>query len=133
MHASIASYHAHIYYDAASTRGIAETIRAQIADRFSVRLGRWHDEPVGPHPQAMYQVAFLPQVFPALAPWLMLNRSGLTILIHPNTGAPRADHLVHAVWLGAVLPLTGDVLPETEDIAMMATEPNTVPRVPSDD
>ena len=128
MPANISSYHAHIYYDVTATRGAAETIRAQIAERFSVRLGRWHDEAVGPHPQAMYQVAFLPQLFPAFVPWLMLNRAGLTVLIHPNTGAPRADHLVHAAWLGAVLPLKGGVLPETEDVAMMETEPNTFPQ-----
>ncbi len=124
MPAEISSFHAHIYYNAA-TRGIADTIRTQIAERFSVRLGRWHDEPVGPHPQAMYQVAFLPALFPAFVPWLMLHRAGLHVLIHPNTGAPRADHLVHAAWLGAVLPLKGEVLPEIEDVAVMETEPNT--------
>lgn len=123
---SISSYHAHLYFDAA-TRGIAENVRSQIAGRFSVRLGRWHDIPVGPHPQAMYQVAFLPQLFPALVPWLMLHRGGLTVLIHPNTGAPRADHLVHAAWLGAVLPLKAEVLPDTEDVAAMETEANTFP------
>lgn len=128
MPATISSYHAHIYYDVATTRSVAETIRAQIAERFSVRLGRWHDQPVGPHPQAMYQVAFLPQLFPTLIPWLMLHRAGLTVLIHPNTGAPRADHLVHAAWLGAVLPLKGEVLPEAEDVAVMETEPNTFPQ-----
>lgn len=127
--APISSYHAHIYFDAA-TRGVAEYIRTQIAEQFSVRLGRWHDVPVGPHPQAMYQVAFLPQVFPALLPWLMLHRGGLNVLLHPNTGAPRADHLVHAAWLGAALPLKGDVLPETEDVAAMETEPNTFPHAP---
>jgi aromatic ring-cleaving dioxygenase len=128
MTAPISSYHAHIYYDVAATRSIAETIRTQIAERFPVRLGRWHDELVGPHLQPMYQVAFLPQVFPMFVPWLMLHRAGLTVLIHPNTGAPRADHLVHSAWLGAVLPLKAEVLPEREDVAMMETGPNTFPR-----
>lgn len=130
MPADISSYHAHIYYDAA-TRGVADSIRTRIADRFSVRLGRWHDEPVGPHPLAMFQVAFLPALFPTLVPWLMLNRAGLNVLVHPNTGAPRADHLVHAAWLGAVLPLKGEVLPEIEDVAVMETEPNTFGSEPS--
>jgi len=31
----------------------------------------------------------------------------------PNTLAPRADHLVHALWLGTPLALKADVLPET--------------------
>ena len=91
MPAKISSYHAHIYYDPATTRHVAETVRAQIAERFSVRLGRWHDVPVGPHPRAMFQVAILPQVFVEFFPWLLLNRAGLAVLIHPNTGQPRAD------------------------------------------
>lgn len=35
----------------------------------------------------------------------MLNRRGLTILVHPETGDDLADHSKHALWLGAVLPL----------------------------
>ena len=125
MSAEISSYHAHIYYDPASTRHVAEAVRAQIAERFSVRLGRWHDVPVGPHPQAMFQVAILPQVFVEFFPWLLLNRAGLTVLIHPNTGQPRADHMERTAWLGEILPLKPDGLPESEDIANLETEPNT--------
>ena len=78
----------------------AEALRARIAERFSVQLGRWHDVPVGPHTAAMYQVAFDTDVFAAFVPWLMLNRNGLDVLVHPNTLAPRDDHLQHALWLG---------------------------------
>ena len=122
-------YHAHIYYDVATTRGVAETLRAQIAERFAVRMGRWHDVPIGPHPHAMYQVAFLPPVFPAFVPWLMLHRRGLTILIHPNTGAPHDDHLVHALWLGGMVPLRADVLPVADDVNALETATNTQPTV----
>ena len=66
-------------------------------------------------------------MFADFVPWLMLKRAGLTILVHPNTGAPRDDHLTHALWLGRVLPLDGGVLPIEEDVAMMETEPNTTP------
>jgi DOPA 4,5-dioxygenase len=77
-------------------------------------MGRWHDVTVGPHTQAMYQIAFETALFPTLVPFLMLNRHGLTILVHPETGRPRDDHLIHALWLGAVLELNGAILPETE-------------------
>lgn len=102
--ASIESYHAHIYYDAES-RPAAAAVRDQIQHVFKVEMGRWRDEPVGPHPQAMYQVAFGVDQFPRLVPWLMLNRGGLTVLVHPNTGDAYRDHAEHALWLGAKLEL----------------------------
>ena len=40
----------------------------------------------------------------------MLNRDGLTILLHAGTGDASADHTDHAVWLGGTLPLRLDVL-----------------------
>ena len=41
-----------------------------------------------------------------------LNRDGLTVLVHPNTGRDRDDHTLHATWMGAVLPLDVSVLKE---------------------
>jgi aromatic ring-cleaving dioxygenase len=107
----IMGYHVHVYYDPARSRDRAALLREQVATIFpDAILGRWHDEPVGPHPQAMYQIAFAPDRLSAILPWLMLNRSGLTILVHPETGHEYADHAQHALWLGAVLPLRLDVL-----------------------
>ena len=105
----IGGYHAHIYYDPA-TRARAEQLRQGIGERFSARLGNWHDEPVGPHPAAMYQVAFDAAEFPRLVPWLMLNRDDLDVLVHPLSGDSVADHTQYAMWLGHVLPLRLDVL-----------------------
>ncbi len=105
----IRGFHAHIYYDA-GTKAIAEMVRNAIGAQFNVELGRWHDEPVGPHAVSMYQVAFAPEEFGRLVPWLMLNRTGLDILVHPQTGNGYADHTDHASWLGAKLPLRLEVL-----------------------
>jgi aromatic ring-cleaving dioxygenase len=110
--AAIEGWHAHIYYDPA-TRPVAEAIREGIAAAFPAAvLGRWHDAPVGPHTRAMYQVAFAPALLPEVLPWLMLNRRGLAVLVHPETGHPLADHTRHAAWLGEMLPLVTSVLPE---------------------
>ena len=109
--AVITAYHAHIYYDPQTTRDRAAVLRERLAAAFpDTRLGRWHDQPVGPHPGAMYQVAFGADRLAAILPWLMLNRLGLTVLVHPETGNAYADHAAHAAWLGAVLPLRLEVL-----------------------
>ncbi len=109
----ITAYHAHIYYDALS-RPRAASLRSAIEQKFRVTMGRWHDVPVGPHPQAMYQVAFDAGQFPEIAPFLMMNQNGLTILLHPESGRPRDDHTINAVWMGQILPLITKILPEVD-------------------
>jgi aromatic ring-cleaving dioxygenase len=107
---AIKEYHAHIYYEPATSRDRAERLRAAIGAQFpQAKLGRWHDELVGPHPQSMYQVAFPADMLAGFVPWLMLNRGGLTVLLHPETGDDFTDHGAHAAWFGAVLPLRLEV------------------------
>jgi DOPA 4,5-dioxygenase len=124
--AEIASYHAHIYFVPESGRDDALAIREAVAKRFPVRLGTVWDRPVGPHSRAMYQIAFETALFGSLVPWLMLNNRGLSILVHPNTTNQKRDHLLDAVWIGAPLPLEGEMLPE-ESEAELAGPPNTIP------
>ncbi|WP_454689895.1 DOPA 4,5-dioxygenase family protein [Achromobacter aloeverae] len=126
---TIRSYHAHIYFDGPAQRQAAETLREEISQRFSVLLGRWHDTLVGPHARPMYQVAFAVGEFARFVPWLMLNRRGLSVLVHPNTGHPRADHVDHALWMGEMLAiLNPQRLPDTEG-PEPAIEPNTQPAI----
>ncbi|MDE0779743.1 MAG: DOPA 4,5-dioxygenase family protein [Alphaproteobacteria bacterium] len=106
---AITGYHAHVYYGA-TTKAEAEVLRAGIAAHFETVLGRWHDKPVGPHPHWSYQIAFETEIFSRLVPWLALNRQGLNILLHPETGDAIADHSTHAMWLGESVELNLDSL-----------------------
>lgn len=109
--AAIKGYHAHIYYDPAKTKTAAARLRQGIAEAFPrATVGSWHDEAVGPHTVSMYQIAFEIEDFPGLVPWLMLNRAGLDVLVHPLAGNAYDDHTVYAMWLGEKLPLKLDVL-----------------------
>ena len=105
----ITGFHAHVYYDD-TTRDVAARLRDELGSRFAVALGRWHDRPVGPHPKSMYQVAFAPDQFGSLVPWLMLNHASLDILVHAETGDDVADHTRHAMWLGDTLTLDIEAL-----------------------
>jgi len=126
---SIGSYHAHVYWATPAQRERALHVRRWLGERFLVQLGSIHDRPVGPHSVPMYQVAFTPDVLAALLPWLMLNRLGLSVLVHPNTGRARDDHLVHALWLGEPLELHADALPNSLEAGggVSPVVPNTAP------
>jgi len=98
---TIASWHAHVYFDAAS-RDAAWAWRETIATALAglIELGRFHEKPVGPHPMWSYQLAFAAaQLTPVLA-WLALNHGALDVFIHPNTGDALRDHRDCALWLG---------------------------------
>ncbi len=125
----IVSWHAHVYFDGAEQRARAAALREMIARRFAVQLGRWHEVLVGPHTRPMYQVAFDVAVFARFVPWLALHRDGLDVLVHPNTLAPRADHVQHALWLGQRLAVKPETLPERisaeqEDPVRVNTQPD---------
>jgi aromatic ring-cleaving dioxygenase len=113
--AAITGYHAHVYYTDADSRARAARLREVLDARFEVKLGRWRDQPVGPHPRPMYQVAFAGELFTSLVPWLMLNRDGLVVLVHPVTGDDVADHRDFPLWLGEVLPLDIGFLEDLRD------------------
>lgn len=100
----IESYHAHVYF-AAESRERAQALREAIDARFDVDMGRFHERNVGPHPRWSYQVAFRPELFAEIVPWLALNRGDLAVLVHPNTGDALEDHRDRAIWLGAKLDL----------------------------
>ena len=101
---TITSYHAHVYFDAQTVEQ-ARTLGQQAAVDFGVVMGRVHERPVGPHPMWSCQLAASPAQFEKLLPWLALNRKGLIVFAHPETGDELADHRDHGIWLGTGLDL----------------------------
>ncbi|PPR12337.1 MAG: hypothetical protein CFH41_00374 [Alphaproteobacteria bacterium MarineAlpha11_Bin1] len=106
-------YHAHVYYgDDDTVRETAARLREKVWNKWrdKVRMGRFRDTAVGPHPQAMFQIEFDPGIFDEIVPWLMFNRDGLTILLHPDAEDPWRDHAWYPFWMGDILELRLDWL-----------------------
>lgn len=100
------AYHAHIYFDA-STLPLAKQLGVQANEQFGLKVGRYHERSVGPHPEWSVQIIFSQKDFAAFIPWLDTHRQGLTVLVHGITGDDLKDHTDYAYWLGepAVLNL----------------------------
>lgn len=106
---SITGWHAHVYFDEAEldrARAVCEGAR----DRFGVEMGRMHVRPVGPHPRGSCQLTVPPARFAEVTAWLALNRDGLTVFGHAETGDVMADHTEHVFWLGESEGLNLDAL-----------------------
>jgi len=99
----------HVYYmqsnakETAFARELHERIRREFPE---LRIYRFWDRPVGPHPVAMFEVnVFSPHETGALFSWLAVNRGNLSVLIHPNTDNALRDHTDGATWMGKAWPL----------------------------
>ena len=96
---AIHDFHAHIYYDPADVER-ARQLAAAVQARFPVAVGHFHLRPVGPHPRGSVQLTVPTELFGDVAQFLALNRNGLTIFAHAETGEDLADHTQHVIWFG---------------------------------
>jgi DOPA 4,5-dioxygenase len=107
---SLRGYHVHIYYHDA-TEANAKALHDQLVDRFGGQPSRPQFTGIaGPHPIPQVQVIFRKDAFTDVVPWLMFNRQGLDILVHPLTDDEVEDHTTHAMWLGTPVALLTDRL-----------------------
>ena len=100
----ISAYHAHVYFDAHSLNQATELCQ-QAHTVLGVSMGRVHQKPVGPHTEWSCQLSFDAKKMGEVLPWLMLNRNGLTVFLHPITGNDLDDHTKYVMWLGDSKPL----------------------------
>ena len=110
----IKNYHAHVYFTEDSVEE-ARKLCKKASALFSLSMGKMHHKEVGPHSQWSCQLAFTAEKFGEVVPWLATHRSGLVILIHPQTGDVVKDHTSHAIWLGPSIPLDLVALTSTQD------------------
>lgn len=95
-------YHAHIYWQNEDQRREALLLR-QSLQALDCSLGRIWDEPIGPHPYAMYQVNYNSSNVNLVES--ILAKTSLDILLHEDTGDDVRDHTTGARWLGNELAL----------------------------
>ena len=95
----IRDFHAHIYYDPEEVDR-AKQLAAAAQARFGLPVGHFHLRPVGPHPRGSVQLTVPSELFGDVAQFLALNRDGLTIFAHAETGDDLADHSEHVIWFG---------------------------------
>lgn len=122
----IKSYHAHFYFDE-DTYEKAALVRKWVIERFPVELGNWNLQPRGPHVTPSFYFGFTNDLLPIVVPWLQLNSLGLTILLHPNTDDPRADHLYYTLWVNRSQPVNAYGMPKSATVEKIF--PNIKPTV----
>jgi len=101
-------------------RELWERIRREFPE---LRIYRFWEEPIGPHPIAMFEVnLFTPAQFGAFIPWLIINRGPLSVLVHPNCVDPvtgevdeERDHTQRATWLGEKVLLDTSIFKRMRD------------------
>ncbi|MEP7316863.1 MAG: DOPA 4,5-dioxygenase family protein [Sphingomicrobium sp.] len=105
---SIRDFHAHIYYQPEEVEKARE-LAAIVQGRFDVAVGYFHLSPVGPHPRASVQMTVPVERFGAVATFLSVHRSGLTIFAHASTGHDLDDHSQNVIWFGPSEPLNLEI------------------------
>ena len=93
-------YHMHIYFSD-ETAETAYTLFERAQKQAAVQsVGRFHTEPVGPHPVRQFQLLVASQNVNAVAHWLNQNCGELDVLIHPDIDDDLLAHTIFARWLG---------------------------------
>lgn len=98
------NYHAHIYFNDPISKEKALGLRNRLA-QIGAHLGSIHNTKIGPHPWPMYQINYDDAIKNDVESYLDLNGSGLSILLHTETGNIVQDHTEAARWLGPRLEL----------------------------
>ncbi|KAI0792151.1 DOPA-like domain-containing protein [Abortiporus biennis] len=110
----------HIYHiqTSPSEAKYAQELHERIRREFpELRIYRFWDKPVGPHPVAMFEVnTFTPHQTGTFFSWLVVNRGPLSVLVHPNTNDAYRDHTELVTWMGRPWPLNTELLNQASNL-----------------
>ncbi|OBA20146.1 dopa 4,5-dioxygenase [Metschnikowia bicuspidata var. bicuspidata NRRL YB-4993] len=112
--AEILSYDFHTYWrdTSAQERRFCWEFREKVCLHFAkeiqqglLRVHKFWDRPVGPHPIHMWELdtagRYDPELFARVLAFYQLNHGKLSVLIHPHTSSGMVtDHTEYALWLG---------------------------------
>ncbi len=115
--AKIYSWHIHLLFwqDKNESLSGALKVRDAFSLKFANLLGKnctdlFHQDyncmfdieayPAGPFPIGQWSVFLLPEHFGTFVPWIVQNRNGYDVLVHPNSGCEVEDHTWWAMWNG---------------------------------
>lgn len=111
FYGGIISYDIHTYWNNNNKqeRQFAFELREKVLKEFAteidngdIRVHKFWDTPIGPHPINMFEIDFKsPEIFAKVVPFYQLNHGKLSVLIHPRSGkGDLIDHTEFALWLG---------------------------------
>lgn len=106
------SFHFHLYFNHEQI-ALATQLSHELGVRFSLEIGRVWDRPVGPHPINSCQITVPKEKFEEVVSWLMVNRQGLDVFIHPEGDNDLLDHRDHIMWLGKSYDLKLDIFKDS--------------------
>ncbi|ODQ80966.1 hypothetical protein BABINDRAFT_33500 [Babjeviella inositovora NRRL Y-12698] len=118
---NIVSYDVHTYYNYEDleeqkfARELYRKVEVEFADlieKGDVRIFKFWEYPIGPHPISMFEIDFKTvEAFIKVIPFYQVNHGPLSVLIHPRSDkGALTDHTEHALWLGEKQPLKLGVL-----------------------
>lgn len=107
----VTGFHFHVYYSDNNRENAKEIFR-------HFPTAHWYDKPIGPHTQPMFAIEVPPSSSRGIPhldmedvyKFMILNRNGLSVLMHPITENELEAHTTLAIWLGTPIPLDLDKL-----------------------
>ncbi|ORX63660.1 hypothetical protein K493DRAFT_322095 [Basidiobolus meristosporus CBS 931.73] len=117
-------FHFHVYFfqNNKASRDKAHQLRKDIeqltAEGHFVAVplkNAFNEEPRGPHPCGSFEVWCPREYLSQVLSFFILNRRGLSILIHPLSRHEVLDHTERSMWLGTPYPLDITALQEELD------------------